>query len=91
MVIGKQERQQEQRVEWLRVCWVKNEDFFFFQFFSSPFFFKQSKNSLSSLDRKVERVPRFDAMNKFEKLSSINNSIYHLLAARAARATYIAC
>ena len=41
----------------------------------------------SGLDRKVERVPRFDAMNKFEKLSSINNSIYHLLAARAARAT----
>lgn len=68
---------------------VKNEDFFFFQFFSSPFS-SAMKNSLS-LDRKVERVPRFDAMNKFEKLSSINNSIYHLLAARAARATYIFC
>jgi len=63
----------------------------FFPIFFFPFFFKQSKNSLSSLDRKVERVPRFDAMNKFEKLSSINNSIYHLLAARAARATYIVC
>lgn len=46
MVIGKQERQQEQRVvRGLRVCWVKNEDFFFFQFFL-PLFFSSNRRIL---------------------------------------------